>query len=516
MSFNQNKTAEAKPSTGNEGPLAVLACVVVFCAVLPKLWAWFLNFHKVHFETIYFVPVLAGLVFAFLRLRKIRKTHAYLIETVSKIRSLANNWKGGVYVGRSDGVPVYLPDDLRLEHVQIVGATGRGKTKSVIIPWLVKDFSAAKKIILIDGKGDLSLRDDLYAYIGKDWSEVVHFNMDDVLAPSTTNPLKFGTAQQITDRIFASFSFEDEFYRGLQYDTCLKIVSLLREVDGEVTFRAIHKCLTDDDFLSEKSKATKNEVLRQSIERLISQPRNARFENHMGLITQIGPFADGELAGLVNGPVQAKKFMSISQLLLHTPNYRMILISLPTLSYQAAGKALGKMLLQELAWAVGERQQGVDRGFTSVYLDEFSSFAYEEFVQILNKARSAGVALHLSHQSMGDLWSVSKEFGDIVNTNTNVKVLLGLNDPEAADYFASHIGTRTVEKLTERAKDKGFWGRRLEKSGDLSMREVEQYIIHPNQLKNLAPGEGVIVTRTPEGSLACEVRFPRLSEKGIS
>lgn len=515
--FYENKSDGAKTkSSGNEGLLLVLAVVVVLGAALPKLLAWFSNFHMLHFEAIYFVPVLAGLVFAFMRLKKIRKTQGYLIETVSKIRSLANDWTGGVFVGRADGVPVYLPDQLRLEHVQIVGATGRGKTKSVIIPWLVKDFKAGKKIILIDGKGDLSLRDDLYAYIGEDWTEVVHFNMDDVLAPSTTNPLKFGTAQQITDRIFSSFSFEDEFYRGLQYDTCLKIVCLLRELDGEVTFRAIHKCLTDDDFLSEKSQHTKSEAFRQNIMRFIGQPKNARLDNHMGLITQIGPFADGELSGLVNGAVEDKKFMSISELLLNTPKYRMILISLPTLSYQTAGKALGKMLLQELAWAVGERQQGADRDFTSVYLDEFSAFAYEEFVQILNKARSAGVALHLSHQSMGDLWSVSKEFGDIVNTNTNVKVLLGLNDPNAADYFASHIGTRTVEKMTERVKDTGLWGRKLEKSGDLSLREVEQYIIHPNRLKNLGPGQGVIVTRTPEGSLACEVSFPRLQEKGVN
>jgi hypothetical protein len=506
MFFSDNKSSQKK---GEEGPPAGVLLLLPLCAVLPKIWAWFLDFHMRYFEFIYCVPVIGILVFLVFRLKKIKKTHGLLIERVSKIKSLMRDWSGGVFVGRFGGVPVCLPDRLRLEHVQIVGATGRGKTKSVILPWLVKDFEAGKKIVLIDGKGELALAEDIRARVGNEG--VLHFNMDDVLTPSTTNPLKSGTPQQIVDRIFSSFEFEDEFYRGLQYDVCLKIIRLLKEVNSEVTFHALRQCFTDDDFLSEKAKLTKNDVLAQEIRRLLSQARKERDQNMMGLITQIGPFADGELSELVNGRVEGKAFMSISELLLENPDYRMILVSLPTLSYQSAGKSLGKMLLQELAWAVGERQQSGSQDFVAVFLDEFSSFAYPEFVQILNKARSAGVALHLSHQSMGDLWSVSKEFGDIVNTNTNVKILLGLNDPVAADYFASHIGTRTVEKLTERAKDKGMWGRRLEKSGELSIREVEEYIIHPNDLKSLSPGEGVILVRTPEGPLACEIAFPRVS-----
>ncbi len=507
----KNKNDEVKQTTGNDGALAFMAVAIVLCAAAPKIWTWFLHFHMRHFEFIYAIPIVGVLVFLVFRLKKIRKTHERLIEKVSKIKSLMADWTGGVFVGRADGVPVLLPDRLRLEHVQIVGATGRGKTKSVILPWLVEDFKKDKKIILIDGKGELALAKDIRAIIGEEWDRVVHFNMDDVLTPSTTNPLKSGTPQQITDRIFSSFDFEDEFYRGLQYDVCLKIVRLLKEVDGDVTFRALRQCFTDDEFLSEKAKSTTNEVLKREFERLLFQSKREREQNMMGLITQIGPFADGELSELVNGRIEDKAFMSISEMLLEKPNYRMILISLPTLSYQAAGRALGKMLLQELAWAVGERQQRGSQDFTSVFLDEFSSFAYPEFVQILNKARSAGVAIHLSHQSMGDLWSVSREFGDIVNTNTNVKILLGLNDPVAADYFASHIGTRTTEKLTERAEDKGMWSRNLEKSGELSIREVEEYIIHPNDLKSLSPGEGVILVRTPEGPLATEITFPRVS-----
>lgn len=511
MSFYENKKDRDFPrDQENHGGTLVVVGGLAICAILPKLWVRFLDFHRTHFSEIYFSIFLLGIAFVVYRIFSLRKKHKLLIEKISKIKSLYLNWEGGVRVGKAEGVPVVLPDRMRLEHVQIVGATGRGKTKSVIVPWMVSDFECGKRVVLIDGKGDLSLRDDLFARIGKSWKEVIHFNMDDELALSTTNPLKYGSPQQITDRIFSSFEFEDPFYRGLQYDVCLKIVRLIHEIADEVTFRDLHECIVNDDALLGFVKRSKNEQLCRELGAFVNQPQKDRTQNLMGLTTQISPFATGELAHLVNGEVEGKEFMSISEILLKDPWYRMVLISLPTLSYQSAGKALGRMLLQELAWAVGERQQGAEKDFVSVFLDEFSSFAYEEFVQILNKARSAGVAIHLSHQSMGDLWSVSREFGDIVNTNTNVKMLLGLNDPTAADYFASHIGTRTTEKRTERAEARGLFGKRIERLGDFSIREVEEFIVHPNTLKSLAPGEGVLVTRTPEGTLATRVEFSKL------
>jgi hypothetical protein len=57
-----------------------------------------------------------------------------------------------------DGHPVYLSDEKRTTHVQVLGATGRGKTESVILPWMVQDFGVKKNnVILIDGKGDPEL-----------------------------------------------------------------------------------------------------------------------------------------------------------------------------------------------------------------------------------------------------------------------------------------------------------------------------------------------------------------------
>jgi len=68
--------------------------------------------------------------------------------------------KGGVrrtwFVGASatSRGPLWLDDQARLMHTWVVGATGTGKTQSVLLPALRSDILAGRAAIFIDGKGD--------------------------------------------------------------------------------------------------------------------------------------------------------------------------------------------------------------------------------------------------------------------------------------------------------------------------------------------------------------------------
>ena len=100
-----------------------------------------------------------------------------------------------------------------------------------------------------------------------------------------------------------------------------------------------------------------------------------------------------------------------------------------------------------------------------------------------------------AHQSLGDLNKVSPEFKDIIIENTNNKIILKINDPESADFFASYIGTNSTEKVTER-QSRGFIG--TQKSGEQSVRETEEFIVHPNVFKSeLSPGDAVAIITNP-------------------
>ncbi len=449
-------------------------------------------------------------------------------KQASRVNRIKFLWKpsAGILAGRTiaEKSPLYLPDSARTGHVQIIGATGRGKTESVILPWIVRDLHQSRRSpILIDGKGDPHLVDQIRkATAHLPGMRVEVFDLGNPERSWTTNPLANGTPQQIVDRIFTAFPFKDEYYRAVQYDVAGAVIALIQEVDGSrgkpgvVTFRRLYEILTDNQALQEAIGKAVNPRIKQHVMTVFGSilPKD-RAQMLKGLISHIGPFAVGEVAKLVNGPdpKHPDNYLSVSDALLEGFRGRTLFVFLiPTLKYQ-----LGKLILQELGWAVGERASRYgekEMPMTPVFLDEFSAFAYEGFENILNKARSSQVALHLSHQAMGDFTKVSESFAEMIHTNTNVKCLLGLNDPKTAEFFAKHIGTVTADKLTEKEENRNLFGVRR-KTGDLSMRQVEEFIIHPNRLKNYTAGLGVLHLPGPNGNATEEVQFARLEASDV-
>jgi type IV secretory pathway TraG/TraD family ATPase VirD4 len=163
--------------------------------------------------------------------------------------------------------------------------------------------------------------------------------------------------------------------------------------------------------------------------------------------------------------------------------------------------------LKSLESAISEiqnRGEIADKLF-SVTLDDFNDYIHEGFASILNKSRSANIGVVFSHQSMGDLEKVSEDFRKIVDTNTNIKVYMSTNDPQTAEHFANVIGTKTSEKSTERRTRNFFLPMR---TGEESVREAEEYIIHPNVFKSdQNQGEGVVVIRHTSGRMVKRVKF---------
>jgi type IV secretory pathway TraG/TraD family ATPase VirD4 len=77
-----------------------------------------------------------------------------------------------------------------------------------------------------------------------------------------------------------------------------------------------------------------------------------------------------------------------------------------------------------------------------------------------------------------------------LNENTASKVVFQVQDSNDAQWFAGLLGTKTIEKETSQREQGLFFDR---DTGMKSIREVEEYIVHPNTLKNLRTGEVLIV-----------------------
>lgn len=474
-----------------------------------RIYAFFYN-HAVQIGFLLYALTVAVFVFAAIKLRKKFK--------LDRALALSKVWSGkdGVYVGKTDDdIRIHLPDYSRTGHVQIIGATGRGKTESVVLPLVMRDLHAKHSTILIDGKGDVELLFKIRKYSNQLYKQVkiISFNLGDLKNSATTNPLAVGSAQQITDRLFAAFDFKEEYYKAVQYEITSTLVELIVEQKIEVSFKLLHELFTSDDVLANMLSKCRDNQVNQRLIIWLNENKDKRDQKTAGIVSQLGVFAKGELACLVNGKVDNRDYFTLSQIVAkeHSEQVALVIL-LPTLLYQEMAFKLGKMFLQEIASGVALKD---NKNFLPVFLDEFSSFVYPGFLGILNKARSSGVALHLSHQSLGDLEIVSAEFAKGVNTNTNVKCLLGLNDPLTADFFAKHLGTLTEQKFTERANAKGIF-KYKEMTGEMSVRESEAYKIHPNKLKLFTNGRGVIQFNTPCGKqILEEIQFEALPSLNI-
>lgn len=465
------------------------------------------NWHFNHFEEIYLVCFGLAIMLTIFLIFMLKKKTADMDKRAFLLSPLWGKGVANIEIGKTkDGIDIHLNDESRSAHVQVIGTTGSGKTKSVVIPWSIRDLKRGKSVVIIDGKGASDLPEEIFNII--ETSEIackqLHFDLDNPDQSVSINPLRHGTAQQITDRIFSSFEFQDPFYSAVQYDICGYLIKLIIDTKRVVTFKQLYILLTDDKELSKLiSELDVNRVFRDKLKNYLRESVKDRRNKMAGLISQISPFANSEIAEIVNC---VDDNSSLSSLMLNSYDPQIFIFSIPTLKYQKLGHQLGKLILQELAWCIGERERLRDNNFTSVILDEFPEFIYEGFISILNKARSAKVAMHLCHQALSDFTAISESFARSINTNTNVKCILGLNDPETADFYARHLGTLTTEKYTEQTVEGGFF-RNKEETGRASMREVESYKIHPNILKGLYQGKGVIHLPTKRGVVTEEIMF---------
>lgn len=409
-----------------------------------------------------------------------------------------------IFLGNSPkGDPVIIPLSARRMHAQVVGTTNAGKTESVILPWAIDDIINGRGLILIDGKSDRGLLDKLYAYTvkhkrSKDFRMLSLVNGD---VSCSFNPLIGGSPDEVTERVFSAFNFEDEYYKNLQYEVLKQTLYLFEKAEIVPTFNKVIQAITNPLIMQHLSTNTSDKMLGNWVDRFVALSKEDREKRTSGLVNQLGHFTSGETSALFNADEpQIDIEMAMREGLI-------VYFQLPVLKTPTLGKATAKMVLQCIQSAVSSRHLEKDKTFPffAVYLDDFTEYLIPSFVSLLNKSRSANVGVTFAHQAQGDLGALGEEVKNTIQTNSNLKVFMRTNEPETAEYFSRLIGTKEAVKTTERQK-KGMLG--SERTGDGSIRDVEEFVFHPNVFKReLGTGDAVIVVPFNDGSLSTQLKF---------
>ena len=400
------------------------------------------------------------------------------------------------------GLPAIITDEDRITHGEVIGTTKTGKTYFVLCRIIAHDIARKNGCFIVDGKSDQSFSKFINGKIKNEGrTDVAQLLLAEPEKSATYNPFFWGNPDQITERFFSAFTFDNPFYKALQFNSLRSVLIGLNTLKQIPTPALVHTHLSS------------YENLKSFVEELDSHPEIAAQvaanyadtkkyqEYNAGLISYLSQLCMGDVAKIFNTPTPSIRIEEVYA------KRSFLYAQIPTMQFQTLGPAVGRLLLLELMQVISVAQVkgNIPDKILSVILDDFNDFMFEGFGSLLNKGRSGRVGVIFSHQSLGDLDRVSPHFRNIVLTNTNIKIVLKTPDPDSAETLSKLFGTKKTRKRTERVQSNGFTEK---KTGDSSERETEEFLFHPNVLKSELPtGEGIVLKPTSRGTECVRVKF---------
>jgi len=399
-------------------------------------------------------------------------------------------------------IPVYLPDAIRSRHVHILGATGSGKTESVVLNLIRQDARRGLPLVIVDAKGDRSF---LKALEALDLGERLQvFDLGDANSPCRYNPLGSGAPAEAAGRLFSSLTWSETYYKVKAQSALLRLFETFAARTANISKPSIN-----DLSACFESPATLTQTLTLVSEKPVTVSKE-QFGELSGLKAQIDVLASGHFGS--NLSVEACDTRPVIVLEDSIRDRKIVYFRLQALRDPEAAAILGRLIINDLAFCAAKAHvQGTDHApFCPVFLDEFGSLVCDGFLELISKARSAGFALHFSHQSAADLGGLDDAYLSRVLDNASTKIVMRIYDPKSAELLAQSFGTRSDVKVTHRVESSGD---DLEYRPEGSLREVQAFRVNPNQMKFLPTGEGFMFTAhgddTADGA-ACvfHLKFP--------
>lgn len=412
----------------------------------------------------------------------------------------------GTFLGTANSwTDIFVTDKERESHMQIVGPTRSGKSQ-LLFGLSAQDMKRGMPVFFMEAKGDSSDFDQflkLAKMAGRSF-DVRYFNPQDPRS-MTFNPIRRLPGQDTTavanqlaraiGREPTSSGEGQDYYRSLDYARMLNMIEVFCATGLEFTLK---------DYLAYFS----SEKARKKAFDLCNDPRKVdaaqedfkKGTDTSALTSAIRPWTTGELGRLLNDyspQVCLEEIFEYDQL---------AYFAIPVGHLQVLANPLGRMLISGLLSVAAARQKQHPKPKpASVVLDEFAEFATPVFSSFIATVGSARFWTVLSHQDLGQLKRIEgmspEAFHSAVFANTSgCKVCFRTPAPEDAEFWSATLGTYTTFKDTEQVQ-RGMLG--TMRTGQVSRREVEEFKVHPNLLKNLKPGTALIYSA---GRLECLAR----------
>lgn len=394
-------------------------------------------------------------------------------------------------------------------HVHVLGGSGFGK--SVLLSHITRHhIEHGMGMIFLDLKAD---QETLHQIVSQSqemgrMQDLRLFHCGRPEISCSYNVLLRGNPTEIKDKLVGAFNWESEYFKNAAQSfllTLLKAMVHLRDEKGmSFTLDDVYQAtLSSEACLALETELVTARApyrLQEEIGGLADYLRvRENIKELHGLRTQIKLLFDSEFGELIAPKNEARTSIDLYDCI---QEGKIVYLLLDSQRYGESAVKLGKLILQDLKAASARILDEVpkeERKHCAIIVDEFADLATEPFVGFLNRARASKLGIILAHQEMSDLDAFSPTMRDQVMGNTSTTVAFLQKMPESADRLAKIAGTKTTVKRTKQLADEdGLLWKTKRYTGNESEREVEEYIIHPNDFKNLGVGECVMIGKYPK------------------
>lgn len=428
--------------------------------------------------------------------------------------------------------PVSLDADALRTHGVVIGPTGVGKTQALErVIYGLTGAPAARDLhlpaVVIDMKADPGLAATLAAISKQTGRRFHHVTVD--AAGSTYNPIAGLTADEAADALYETLFAADKslnmhyatLSRRLLQQACRVCIDLADARVARVGGGTWTIGLADvAELLSIKTLRSVAPFVSPSVAASLT-----RYLDDLDASKNEGDVGDvrDRVAVIVDtaaGDILDATGFTMEQAIRAGD---IVCLSLDAAGAPQTARTIGTLAVQDLCATFGRlaRNGWGKNHMCPVILDEFSALGTPRVADLYARARSAGGAVLLATQDLdADLEAVSPQFAASVRTNANVWLVLRQTSGEAADAIARDIGSRLAWKETLQIEDD--WdalGGMHAASGVGSLREVDEFILHPNDIKSLPQGGAYLVVKVPSGTInaaEAETRIERVHINAIT
>ena len=395
--------------------------------------------------------------------------------------------------------PVFLLEKLLLEHLIVSGATGQGKTTTLIVQ-VMHNLYHGRPAIIIDPKGDmcdLDLLQNIALKLNRP-DAIKVFSLAKKQTSCSYNPLEVGTAHQIVSKLMTACDLakaDNPYYSNIAQNSLTAAVEALHYLGvTNFTFEtllAVLKCEVEFQEVLNLLLKHKADPIADKVYSNLRSIALIEAKDLTGVRGALQVFTAVEFTHILGDPDLSKR--EAIHLLDVLNSGGVAYFQMNVNGYESMAKRLGKLLLEDLKLISSMIQsREVEKKFSTaaVFVDEFGIFAQPDFMSFLKMSRTAGISLRLFFQGLEDLKLVSESFEGQTIGNSIYKLIFRAPSPRDAETIAETAGTVISREESFQVSNSIFGS---ERTGLGNQKESFQFKVHPNDLKKLGRGQAILI-----------------------